>query len=79
MPKLDLPQPDAADAASAPLLQPTLVPAEHSLQDLSTGGWRRRLTGLPTALRGTFAQWAGSGRTAVADLRGRSGRDAARQ
>lgn len=79
MPKLDLPQPDAVDAASVPLMQPTLVPAEHTLQDLSTGGWRRRLTGLPTALRGTLAHWTEQGRSAVADRRNRVGQDAGRQ
>jgi hypothetical protein len=79
MPNLDLPQTDAAGAASAPLIQPTLVPTERTLQELSTGGWRRRLSGLPTALGRTLAGWAGHGRSALADLRGRSGQDAARQ
>lgn len=79
MPKLDLPQPVAADAPSGPLMQPTMVPTEHTLQELSTGGWRRRLTGLPTALRGTLAHWTEQGRSAVADRRGRVGQDAGRQ
>jgi len=79
MPKLDLPQPDSADAASVPLMQPTLVPTEHTLQDLSTGGWRRRLTGLPTAFKGTLAHWTEQSRSAVADRRGRVGQDAGRQ
>jgi len=79
MPNLDLPQTDAADVASAPLMQPTLVPTERTLQELSTGGWRRRLSGLPIALGRTLAGWAGHGRSAVADLRGHAGQDAAHQ
>ncbi|HEX4787554.1 MAG TPA: hypothetical protein VH372_03770 [Actinospica sp.] len=77
MPKFDLPQPSAADVDSAPSTRSTVVPTERSVYDLFTGGWHRRLTGLPTALRGTLAQWAGRGRSTVAGRRGRPGQDAA--
>lgn len=52
MPKLDLSRLSTADTASAPSTQSTIVPTARSVYDLFTGGWPRRLTGLPAALRG---------------------------
>lgn len=66
MPNLDLLQSSAVDDA-APMFQPTLIPAERSLSDLYTGGWRRRLSGLPTILGRPLARWAaGRNRSALA-------------
>jgi hypothetical protein len=66
MPNLDLSQPAADDRVTAPGMQPNVVPAEHSLSDLYTGGWRRRLSGLPSAVGRPLARWAGRGRRSVA-------------
>lgn len=79
MPKLDLPDSPIADKASAASTQATIVPTERSVYDLFTGGWHRRLTGLPTALRGTLARWAGPGRAHSADRRAQTGQDAAQR
>lgn len=68
MPNLDPSQPAPADAE--PVVLPTVVPAGHDLSDLSTGGWRRRLTGLPTVLGRPLARWADQGRSALATVRG---------
>jgi hypothetical protein len=65
MPNLDRLQSSAVDDA-APMFQPTLIPAERSLSDLYTGGWRRRLSGLPTILGRPLARWAGRIRSALA-------------
>ena len=68
MPNLDLPQPPAldADADAKPVMQPTIVPTERSLSDLYTGGWRRRLSGLPTTLGRPLAQWSRRGWSVLA-------------
>ena len=65
MPNLDLPEPPTVEAAAPPPAQLTLVPTERSLHDLFTGGWRRRLTGLPTVLGRPLARWAERGRSAL--------------
>lgn len=79
MPNLDLPQPSAADAPAAPVMQPTLVPAERTLSDLYTGSWRRRLASLPSVLGRPVANWAARGRSAVmaGGRHGGTGQDAA--
>lgn len=79
MPKFDSPQPSTTGPAGAPSTGDTVVPTERSLYDLCTGGWRRHLTGLPTALRGTLTRRAGQGRSTVADRPDEPGRDTARR
>jgi hypothetical protein len=81
MPNPETPQTSASDAATVPGAAPTVVPAEHSLSELYTGGWRRRLSGLPSAVGRPLARWLGRGRSAVASARGsdRIGSDSARQ
>jgi hypothetical protein len=61
------------------LTQNTIVPAKRSLYDLYTGGWRRHLTGLPTALKGTLARLAGHDRSTAADRRDEPSQDATHQ
>lgn len=81
MPNAETPQTSASGAATVPEAAPTIVPAEHSLSDLYTGGWRRRLSGLPSAVGRPLARWVGRGRSAAASARGsgRTGPDSAQQ
>lgn len=68
MPDQDLPPIPAADAPTA---QPTIVSTKLTLHDLFTGGWKRPLAGLPTALGRPLARSAQAARTRAAAFRAR--------
>lgn len=67
------PEADALDA------QPTIVSTKLTLHDLFTGGWKRPLAGLPTALGRPLARTASAARIRVTGLRARSTGDRAPQ
>lgn len=70
MPNPEISQPPTLDAAKVPGAAPAVVPAEHSLSDLYTGDWRRRLSGLSSAVGRPLARWVDRGRSTVAPARG---------
>jgi hypothetical protein len=74
MPIQDLPPVPAADPSRA---QPTIVSTKLTLHDLFTGGWKRPLAGLPTALGRPLARSARVARTRATALRARSTGDRA--
>ena len=76
MPDQDLPSIPAVDAPTA---QPTIVSTKLTLHDLFTGGWKRPLSGLPTALGRPLARSARAGRTRAAAFRARGAGDRAPQ
>lgn len=76
MPIQDLPPISAADPPQA---QPTIVSTKLTLHDLFTGGWKRPLAGLPTALGRPLARSARAARTRATALRARSTGDRAPQ
>lgn len=76
MPIQDLPPVSAADPPQA---QPTIVSTKLTLHDLFTGGWKRPLAGLPTALGRPLARSAQAARTLAAALRTSSAGDGAPQ
>jgi hypothetical protein len=67
------PEADALDA------RPTIVSTKLTLHDLFTGGWKRPLTGLPTALGRPLARTASAARIRVRGLMARSAGDRAAQ
>jgi hypothetical protein len=69
MPIQDLPPIPAADPPQA---HPTIVSTKVTLHGLFTGGWKRPLTGLPTALGRPLAHSARAARTRAAALRTRT-------
>jgi hypothetical protein len=66
MPTHDLSRPDAVEAPSAPVMQPTTAVTKVTLHDLYTGGWKRPLTGLPSAVGRPLARWIAARRSLVA-------------
>ncbi len=76
MPIQDLPPMPAADS---PETRPSIVSTKLTLHDLFTGGWKRPLTGLPTALGRPLARSARAARTRAASLRTRGADDRAPQ
>ena len=69
MPIQDLPPIPAADPPQA---QPAIVSTKLTLHDLFTGGWKRPLAGLPTALGRPLARSARAARTHATALRVRA-------
>jgi len=61
-----------SDASTASAAQPTIVSTKPSLHDLFTGGWKRPLTGLPTALGRPLAHGARVARSRAAAWRNRT-------
>jgi hypothetical protein len=76
MPDQDLPPTPAVDPPQA---QPTIVSTKLTLHDLFTGGWKRPLAGLPTALGRPLARGAQAARARAAALRPRTSGDRAPQ
>jgi len=72
----DLPSIPAVDAPTA---QPTIVSTRLTLHDLFTGGWKRPLAGLPTALGRPLARSTQAARTRAAAFRARGAGDRAPQ
>jgi hypothetical protein len=66
MPDQDLPSTPTSRAPATPPVQPTIVSTKPSLHDLFTGGWKRPLTGLPTALGRPLARGLGVARSRAA-------------
>jgi hypothetical protein len=71
MPNLDLPQPGAANAVSAPSMRPTITPAKRSFEDLFTKGRRGLIAGLRTALGRPLARRSAPGRSRLLGWAGR--------
>ena len=74
MPDQDLPL-----AADPPQAQPTIVSTKLTLHDLFTGGWKRPLAALPTALGRPLARSARAARTRATALKTRAVGDRAPQ
>jgi hypothetical protein len=72
MPDHKLPLTAACDASAASSAQHTIVSSKPSLRDLFTGGWKRPLTGLPTALGRPLARGAHAARSHAAAWRNRT-------
>ena len=70
MPNPENPRSSTFDAATVPGAAPTVVPAEHSMSDLYTGDWRRRLSGRPSAVARPLARWVDRVLSTVAPVRG---------
>jgi hypothetical protein len=62
----------ASDASTASSAQPTIVSTKPSLHDLFTGGWKRPLAGLPTALGRPLARGARVARSRAVAWRNRT-------
>ena len=76
MPDQDVPPTPTADLPQA---QPTTVSTKLTLHDLFTGGWKRPLTGLPTALGRPLARSARAARTRAEAFKARAAGDRAPQ
>jgi hypothetical protein len=75
-PDQDRPSALATDALDP---QPTIVSTKLTLHDLFTGGWKRPLTGLPTALGRPLARSARAARERAAGWRNRTSEPGAQQ
>lgn len=64
-----MPDRNPSPAADPPQAQPTVVSTKLTLHDLFTGGWKRPLAALPTALGRPLARSARAARTRAAALR----------
>ncbi len=71
--------PSPTPLADPPQAQPTIVSTKPTLHDLFTGGWKRPLTGLPTALGRPLARSARAARTRAAAFRTRTTGDPVEQ
>jgi hypothetical protein len=76
MPDQDL---SPSPAADLPQAQPTIVSTKLTLHDLFTGGWKRPLAGLPTALGRPLARSARAARRRAAAFGTRGAGDRAHQ
>lgn len=72
MPDHELALSPASGAFTASSAQPTIVSTQPSLRDLFTGGWKRPLTGLATALGRPLARSAHVARSYAAAWRDRT-------
>lgn len=64
-----MPDQNPPPVADPPQAQPTVVSTKLTLHDLFTGGWKRPLAALPTALGRPLARSARAARTRAAALR----------
>lgn len=76
MPNQNVPPIPAADASQA---QPTIVSTKLTLHDLFTGGWKRPLAALPTALGRPLARGTLAARARATAIRTRTSGDRASQ
>ena len=67
-----MPDQNLPPTADPPQAQSTIVSTKLTLHDLFTGGWKRPLTGLPTALGRPLARSARAARTRATALRTRT-------
>jgi len=74
-----MPEQDLSPAAEPPQTQPTIISTKLTLHDLFTGGWKRPLAALPTALGRPLARGARAARTRATALRARAAGDRAPQ
>jgi len=70
-----MPEQNLPPTAEPPQAQPTIVSTKRTLQDLFTGGWKRPLAGLPTALGRPLARSARTVRARAEALRPRASGD----
>ncbi len=74
-----MPEQNLPPTTGPPQAQPTIVSTKLTLRDLFTGGWKRPLTALPTALGRPLARSARAARTRATALRARTAGDRASQ
>ncbi|HEU5356616.1 MAG TPA: hypothetical protein VFU65_19255 [Actinocrinis sp.] len=67
-----MPEQDPPTTVGPPQAQPTIVSTKLTLHDLFTGGWKRPLAGLPTALGRPLARRAHAARIRATALRART-------
>jgi hypothetical protein len=67
-----MPEQNLPPTAGPPQAQPTIVSTKLTLHDLFTGGWKRPLAALPTALGRPLARSARAARTRATALRART-------
>ena len=74
-----MPEQNLPPTADSPQAQPTMVSTKLTLHDLFTGGWKRPLAGLPTALGRPLARSVRVARTRATALTARTSGDRAPQ
>lgn len=74
-----MPEQNPPTMVGPPQAQPTTVSTKLTLHDLFTGGWKRPLAGLPTALGRPLARSARVARARAVALRPRSAGDSTPQ
>ena len=72
MPNQGPPRTPNSDVPEPASPQSTIASTKHSLRDLFAGGWKRPLTGLPTALGRPLAHGARAARSRAAAWRHRA-------
>ena len=74
-----MPEHNPPATVGPPQAQPTTVSTKLTLHDLFTGGWKRPLAGLPTALGRPLARSARAARARAVALRPRASGDSTPQ
>lgn len=74
-----MPDQNLPPAADPPQAQPTIVSTKLTLHDLFTGGWKRPLAALPTALGRPLTRSARAARSRATALKTRAVGDRAPQ